>query len=184
MKKLQKSLIALVIINVIGVSLGAYTFSMSKNASKGPIKQGDFNLENITEVVTPPKEGNPGDYSILENIQYASGYLYNNRNWKASTKGDVISKAGVNVTQQVRNTRIVNKDYMYQEAISYSNMVKVAAQKFYNKDKVFILQGSPKNIDEVKWSDKVSPVTREYIYLNYGSMPDQLNSYYYCEESL
>ena len=184
MKKLKKSLIALVIINVIGVSLGAYTFSMSKNASKGPIKQGDFNLENITEVVTPPKEGNPGDYGILENIQYASGYLYNNRNWKASTKGDVISKAGVNVTQQVRNTRIVNKDYMYQEAISYSNMVKVAAQKFYNKDKVFILQGSPKGIEEVKWSDKVSPVTREYIYLNYGFMPDQLNSYYYCEESL
>ncbi|MDY2575593.1 MAG: hypothetical protein SOW55_06480, partial [Bacilli bacterium] len=181
---MKKSMILLAILNVIGVSLCAYTFSMSKKANQGPIDQGDFNLENITEVVTPPKNGNPGDYSILQNIQYASGYLYNSRNWKATTSGDVVSKAGVNVTQQVRNTRIVDKNYMYQEAISYSNMVKVATQKFYNKDKVFILQGSPKNINEVKWSDKVNPVTREYIYKNYGSMPDQLNSYYYCEESI
>ena len=105
---MKKSMILLAILNVIGVSLCAYTFSMSKKANQGPIDQGDFNLENITEVVTPPKNGNPGDYSILQNIQYASGYLYNSRNWKATTSGDVVSKAGVNVTQQVRNTRIVD----------------------------------------------------------------------------
>ncbi len=183
---MKKLLIAGVIINSLVCGFSGYTFKMYFDTKHTPnVNKDPFNMENITEVKDVPIDGSsPKDYSILENIQYASGYLKNNRNWKAITTGDVKSNAGVNVTQQVYNTRIVNQDYMYQEAISYSSLVKVATQKFYNSEKVFIKNGNPKSLNEINWNNNVSPVTYEYIYTNYGFSPDQLNSYYYAEESI
>lgn len=183
---MKKGFIAFGIVNTIAVFLSLYTFAMSTN-SGGNVNDDPFDMENITEVKKAPEDGSsPSDYSILENIQYASGYLYYNRNWKAVTSGGVVSNAGVKVTQEVNNVRIVDKNYMYQEAVSYSSMVKVATQKFYQPTgkKVFLLQGSPKSIDNVTWGTKVNTVDYQYIYSNYGFLPDQLNSYYYSEESI
>lgn len=184
---MKKGFIAFGIVNTITVFLSLYTFAMSMNSGGKDVNDDPFDMENITEVKKAPEDGtSPDDYSILENIQYASGYLYYNRNWKAVTKGDVVSNAGVKVTQEVNNVRIVDQNYMYQEAISYSSMVKVATQKFYQPTgkKVFLLQGSPKSIDNVAWGTRVNTVDYQYIYSNYGFLPDQLNAYYYSEESI
>lgn len=182
---MKKLLITGAIINLFVCGFSGYTFKMYLDTKQTPNVNKPFDMENMTEAKDVPTDGSsPKDYSILENIQFASGYLKNNRNWKAITTGDVKSNAGVNVTQQVYNTRIVNANYMYQEAISYSSLVKVATQKFYNSEKVFIKNGNPKSLNDVSWGNNVTPVTYEYIYTNYGFAPDQLNSYYYAEESL
>ena len=181
-----KKLIALGVADLGLVGFSTYTFTLAEKAAhKVDATSEAFDTSTLTKTKAIPNDGsNPSSWSVLENLQYASYYLDTNRGWKAVTTGNVSSNAGVNVTQGVKNIRIVENDYMFQQAISYSNMVSVASQKFYNGQKAFIRNGSCSSLDDATFGDQVSTVEYSYIYQKYGFLPNQLNSYYYGEESI
>ena len=181
-----KGLIALGAIDLGLVGLGTYTFTLAQNSLyKTDVTESEFDKSYLTKTKALPTDGSkPSDWSILDNLQYASYYLDINRNWKATTTGEVTTNAGVNVTQGVKNVRIVENDYMFQEAISYSSMVKIASQKFYHNNKAFIRNGSAASLDDATFGDSVSAVSYDYIYQKFGFLPNQLNSYYYGENSV
>ena len=168
-----KGLIALGAIDLGLVSLGAYTFSLAQSALyKQDVTTLEFDKSNLTQSKALPTDGSlPSDWSVLDNLQYASYYLDINRGWKATTTGEVKTNAGVNVTQGVKNIRIVENDYMFQEAISYSSMVKIASQKFYHNNKAFIRNGSASSLEEATFGDDVSAVSYDYIYQKFGFLP-------------
>lgn len=150
----------------------------------GEIPTNAYNLGATTTVKELPVSSDPSKESDLDNLAYLAYKLQHSEFYSQTTGTAKASISGIPYTQYVNDYRIVTKDGMLQQTISYSSMKSFALQKYYFDDKIIERAGTAINGGtDANWEDTaLRAITYAYSNEIYGWTPDQISAYILCSD--
>ncbi len=144
-------------------------------------------LDGLTSDMMPkPETGVPSDYTPQENAAIAQYVLLNTEHYRSVKNGQVKANVGfINYDQSVRNSKVVDGDAIFTQALSLSSMVKVGEQKYFNKG-VYLLRpaSSVESVENCTWSDDISAMSKDTYTDRYGMMPGGLSEYLVTKDTI
>ena len=176
-------ILGLVISILLGVSL-PLVVSVIDHGINPPPEEEYIPLD--PEFLEKPKDGtSPKDHSIIDNFRIAGGVLSRTDNFKTIQEGNAISEMVLKNNQEVKATRIVNKDKAYVTHTTSSSFVESSVERFYLEDKVLVRNASFENKTPV-FDDNLDPYSYSYDYIldNLGWLPFSMTSYIINEDTI
>ena len=176
-------ILGIVIALLLGVSL-PLVVSVIDNKINPPPEEEYIPLD--PEFLEKPKDGtSPKDHSILDNYRIAGGVLSLTDNFKTVQEGSAISEMVLKNNQDVRATRIVNKDKAYVTHTTTSSFVESSVERFYLEDKVLVRNAKFEN-KVPTFDDSLDPYSYSYDYIldNLGWLPFSMTSYIINEDTI
>ena len=176
-------ILGLVISILLGVSL-PLVVSVIDHGINPPPEEEYIPLD--PEFLEKPKDGtSPKDHSIIDNFRIAGGVLSRTDNFKTIQEGNAISEMVLKNNQEVKATRIVNKDKAYVTHTTSSSFVESSVERFYLEDKVLVRNSSFENKTPV-FDDNLDPYSYSYDYIldNLGWLPFSMTSYIINEDTI
>ena len=176
-------ILGLVISILLGVSL-PLVVSVIDHGINPPPEEEYIPLD--PEFLEKPKDGtSPKDHSIIDNFRIAGGVLSRTDNFKTIQEGNAISEMVLKNNQEVKATRIVNKDKAYVTHTTSSSFVESSVERFYLEDKVLVRNASFENKTPV-FDDNLDPYSYSYDYIldNLGWLPFSMTSYIITEDTI
>lgn len=154
-------------------------------ANKSKVSVNDANANGLTTFEQePPKSGSPDDYSPTDNLSFIAYNVTHSKNFDTITNGTVEALGGI-YKQNVKNTRIVNDDKAFTEAISTSSFVKRYEQKFfYGNEKILVRNEDKVSGDNIIWKNEVTAISKETYEERYGWYPTWLIGYIVHPDSI
>lgn len=140
----------------------------------------------MSDMMPKPETGVPSDYTPQENAAIAQYVLLNTEHYQTTLNGEVKANVGfINYDQSVRNTKVVDGDVIFAQALSLSSMVKVGEQKYFNKG-IYLLRKADgvESVEQCNWSDEISALSKEGYTDRYGMVPDGLSNYLITKETV
>lgn len=140
----------------------------------------------MSDMMPKPETGVPSDYSPQENAAIAQYVLLNTEHYQTTKDGQVKANVGfINYDQSVKNTKVVDGDAIFTQALSLSSMVKVGEQKYFNKG-IYLLRPATnvQSVEDCVWSDDISAMSKDTYTDRYGMMPDGLSEYLITKDTI
>lgn len=147
------------------------------------IDEEDERYRSMTEKV--PESGTPKDYDAIKNLYIANGVVedstYYSTTMTGTAKANVI---GINYTQSTINTKVVNDDEAFLEAISLSKLMKVAEQRYVTPNSYLIRKGKNVSEDGASYDQSISSLGKENYLNKYGNLPYSMSQYILNDEAI
>ena len=140
----------------------------------------------MSDMMPKPETGVPSDYTPQENAAIAQYVLLNTEHYQTTKDGQVKANVGfINYDQSVKNTKVVDGDAIFTQALSLSSMVKVGEQKYFNKG-IYLLRPATnvQSVEDCTWSDDISAMSKDTYTDRYGMMPDGLSEYLITKDTI
>lgn len=148
-------------------------------------KPNDQAVTAETPVLPRPNDGTtPLDYDILENVYIAAGVIKTEKKFKAVAEGHALTNMVITNDQFIHAERRVDGDYYMKETYTSSSFVKIASQRYYTENRVYIRDGKLTSTTSADWKDDCNPVSYEYIDEVIGVRPNLLCAYVINEKSV
>ncbi len=182
--KKKHVLITAPIVVILLLASFVFFYGMSRN-----YEEPEDTVEGVglSDIMAKPESGTPADYTPQENAAIALGVIRDIGKYKTEMSGDIDANIGfMNYVQNMKDTKIINGDEMYQESISLSSMANVAQQKYIqDQNKIYLVRSADQISGQtVTWSNEITPISEETYTNTYGLLPNGISPYVVSKKTI
>lgn len=133
------------------------------------------NDEDLVFFMDKPQNDTPTNFSPSENFAIANGIIRKSGIYRAESIGTVTA----GITQHVKTIKKINNKDCFFESVSYSPIIKIAEQKFFNGEKIYCRTGKniSKDCSVKNWNDNIEEIDKDNYKNSYGREPYEISKY-------